>query len=212
MKGVDMRFFSVVLLHMLVQVGVMYGVATNKSSFHIHTNDINKTYLLLGEIGILSLMVLLGLYPLKNGYMNISVKAALFTIFSVVIGLILNGLKGIDKAMVEVGKTFFLLLLFGILSIFMGINVGGTEDKIYDWYYLSLFGLIASIAMSMYLSKKDMTTFIGGLISIFIVLRTNSILRREYGDFVDASLAYFMDVTDLMRLQLNDNYINRFTW
>ena len=209
MKGVDMRFFSVVLVHMLVQVGVMYGVAKNESSFH---NDINRTYLVLGEIGILGLMVLFGLYPLKNGYVNISVKAALFTIFSVVIGLILNGLKGIDKAIVEVGKTFFLLLLFGILSIFMGINVGGTEDKLYDWYYLSLFGIIASIAMSMYLSKKDMTTFIGGLISIFIVLRTNSILRREYGDFVDASLAYFIDVTDLMRLQLNDNYINRFTW
>ena len=209
MKGVDMRFFSVVLVHMLLQVGVMYGVAKNESPFH---NVINRTYLVLGEIGILGLMVLLGLYPLKNGYVNISVKAVLFTIFSVVIGLILNGLKGIDKAIIEVGKTFFLLLLFGILSIFMGINVGGTEDKLYDWYYLSLFGIIASIAMSMYLSKKDMTTFIGGLISIFIVLRTNSILRREYGDFVDASLAYFIDVTDLMRLQLNENYINRFTW
>lgn len=208
MKGIDMRFFSVVLVHMLVQVLVMYGVAKNESSFR---NDMNKTYLVLGEIGILGLMVLIGLYPLKNGYMNISVKAALFTIFSVVIGLILNG-QGIDKAIVEVGKTFFLLLMFGILSIFMGINVGGTEDKLYDWYYLSLFGIIASIAMSMYLSKKDMTTFIGGLISIFIVLRTNSILRREYGDFVDASLAYFIDVTDLMRLQLNNNYINRFTW
>lgn len=199
MKGIDTRFFLIVLAHMLVQVVVMYGVATSDNNA-----SRNKTYLVISEIVILGMLVLLGLYPLKNGYLNISLKVLLFTAFSVVTGLILNGLR-IDKAMVEVGKTFLVLLLLGIISVFMDINVD-------DWYYLSLFAIVASVMMSMYLSKKEMNTFIGGMISIFIVLRTNSILRNEYGDFVDASLAYFMDVSDLMRLQLNNNYINRFTW
>jgi FtsH-binding integral membrane protein len=135
----------------------------------------------------------------------IFIKFLLFCIFSI--------LNGINLASLNLNETIVKLSFYGTMSIFgimtligmiftvLNINLGPKIglSLFYGLLLLILVGLFNIITGN----TKNKLYSIAGLIlfSIYIIYDTNYILQRNYkGDFILASLDYYLDILNIFLL------------
>ena len=127
--------------------------------------------------------------------LNIPMKFALFTLMSVITGMLAHNITDLKEALLEAVGIFIAMVFAGIVTVKLG----------YDLSILGMilfFALIALIFARLLSPGKRKYTKIANLIfALYVVYDTNNILQRNYGgDFVDATLDYFTDLVNLMLL------------
>ena len=151
----------------------------------------------------------LGLFVIHIGlifamFMNIPIflKFLLFCVFSVT--------WGYSLASLNLNETFVRIAFYGCLSIF---GIGALLGILLTVFHINLgpkiglglfYGLLLLILFGIFnfLTGNTMNkiySILGILLfSIYIIYDTNQIMQRDYkGDFIRASLAYYLDVLNI---------------
>lgn len=142
------------------------------------------------------------------------IKTLLFCLFSYLSGIMLSGLKNrynpelIKTALQGTLSVFGVMLVAGITLLAGGIKLGRKFGAV---LFFALLLLVISRLIFSFTNKLDTTnktfSFIGILLfAVYILYDTNIILQRNYfGDFITASLDYYLDIINLFTNMLSDD-------
>ena len=212
-------FFALILATLVAQLYITYYVSENvrieDDEDKNETKDTNKFNSKLIGAYIVALVLLLILAFIT---MPPWLKFILFSLFSGAFGVILgyrnSGLDPniIKSALVGTGSIFVAMFAFGVALIASGIKLSLTFGLglLFALFFLIILSIVQFfIAESSFLKK---ILVIGSLIlfSLYIMYDTNSILQRNYnGDFITASLDYYLDIINIFSgllsgFELND--------
>lgn len=213
------EFLFYVFSNLLFQLGISYYLMMNYKG-----PQINKWFILFATIGILMIMIFVP--------MPIFMKFLLFCVFSGLFGINLSNLgtsdNGSEKsgngsgngserkedvihlAILQTISVFGVLFLVGGFLLASGVQLS-LQFAAFLFYSLLLL-ILARIVMA-FSGKIDNYTIgfsiVGILLfSLYIIYDTNMILRREYyGDFITASMDYYLDILNLFInfFNLNEN-------
>ena len=145
------------------------------------------------------------------------IKFILFTLFSSCIGLLLSYRLDMNnkeeneivkKSFITTVGIFIYIVIFGFFLSFLGVRI---PYQVGVGLFLALLLLIIAIFIlsisgkySMY--RKAISGVVIFLFSCFIMYDTVQILDKDYyGDFISASLDYFLDIINLFSGLLNFN-------
>ena len=201
------EFMLKVFATLVTQLGITYYIMTRYDRDKDKNKVVPKTWVLI----VLSFAVifLLALVP-----MNIYFKLGLFTLFSGITGFLFSSLmKFTNPELVQVAVAgtmgiFASFFLLGAGLLFSGIKLG---IKTALFLLFSLLLLIIAMIVSYFTGDyPNSYKFLSGigliLFSAFIVYDTNKILQKNYmGDFVTASLDYYLDIINIFIRMLNLN-------
>jgi FtsH-binding integral membrane protein len=183
-------FLFKVFLNLLVQLAITYFVMT-------------KTHLSIQNwilfICTFLLIIIIAIVP-----MPIFVKFLLFSIFSFFMGVLLSqDIQGVDKssiqfAIIGVACIFLAMMLAGIILLMLGIQLG------FFTFILLFIGLLVALLLSIIqlfsksINQLWLSNSIIALFAMFIIYDTQQILRRNYnGDFITASMDYYLDIINI---------------
>ena len=162
-------------------------------------------------IAIFSLIFIIGMVP-----MPMWLKFILFSIFSSLFGISLSSLKNnvseqlIQFAVLGTISIYFTMFFIGVVLILFGIQLSLWVGLLL--FYL-LLSLILSQIISIFLGNVSQTHKIYGILglilfSFYIIYDTNYILQRNYyGDFITASMDYYLDIINIF-VSLTNIYNN----
>jgi len=202
------EFLIKVFANLIAQLGITYYVMMN------YTADPKNKGLFWGLIIVqFIIIVVLGLVPMPSW-----LKFILFSIFSSAVGYTFSILrtvadpKLIQTAILGTMSIFGVMFLFGAALIMFGVKLG-LQFAAFLFYALLLLIIVHIVTIfsgSSSAFMKGLTIFSLILFSIYIIYDTNNILQREYyGDFITASLDYYLDIInvfiDLVGLLGNNN-------
>jgi FtsH-binding integral membrane protein len=188
------HFLLLIFANLLVQLGITYYV--------MERVDVS-VYEKVGFWAILILQICL-IYVIASVF-NIHpiFKFIIFSIFSALNGLHLTILKknydpqAITAAMESAIGIFGAMFAFGISLILFGIQLG---PKVGAALLLALIALIIARVISIVTNtaNKMLSVITVILFSAYVIYDTNIILQRNYyGDFITASLDYYLDIMNL---------------
>ena len=204
-------FFALILANLVVQLYITYYVSENvdildnkddkKSRFNPKT--------IAAYIISFILILILALVP-----MPLWLKFIIFSLFSAVLGVILSSIKynfdpnTIKSAFVGTISIFVSMFMFGLALIMSGIQLG-YKFGLGLFFALLLLILISIVQIFIFNSSflKKLIILISLLLfSLYIVYDTNTILQRNYsGDFISASLDYYLDIINIFSALLGDS-------
>jgi FtsH-binding integral membrane protein len=143
-------------------------------------------------------------------------KFILFSVFSYIWGIFLaefkfkvndNGL--INMAMLGSIGFFIVMFLVGVVLLATGIQLGLKTGL---FLFISLLILIIAKIFSLFHKSSILIKSLSAIgiviFSGYIIYDTNTILQRNYnGDFITASLDYYLDILNIFSnlVLLNDN-------
>lgn len=192
-------FLSLVFTTLLFQLIILYAVIQLAPTTEDIMLKLKSLFWVLAALNVVIIAVLAWI-P-----MHPAVKFMLFTAFSVVTGLLMklalhrvppNIIKTSLIGTIAVFVTFFII---GLVLAGLGIDLGPLGIVL----LVMLMGLIIANVVYMFMKQtalhtKALATISLLLFSIYIAFDTNIILQREYhGDFVTASLDYYLDIINL---------------
>jgi FtsH-binding integral membrane protein len=193
-----------VFANLITQLGITYYVMTNTKE---DTKGIK--YLLL-IISTFIIIYFLALVPMPSW-----LKFILFSVFSYIWGILLasfkirindNGL--INMAMLGSIGIFAIMFLIGAILLATGISLGYQTGL---FLFILLLGLLIGQIFSLFhkstMLVKSLAAFGIIIFSGYIIYDTNTILQRNYyGDFITASLDYYLDILNIFTklVLLND--------
>uniref|UniRef100_A0A6C0DWR4 Inhibitor of apoptosis-promoting Bax1 n=1 Tax=viral metagenome TaxID=1070528 RepID=A0A6C0DWR4_9ZZZZ len=197
------QFFLFILINILIQIAITYYVHVKFDEIEI-TKDADQRRIIIIAAHILGfvLIIILGIVS-----MPIWLKFIIFSLVSVTMGIILEDVKTI--ADLNTIKT----ILLGIASIFVSMFAFGLvliESNIQLKYkfelglYFALISVLISTIVQYFIYyssiiKKLALVVLLLLLTIYIMFTTNNIVQRNYyGDFIAASLAYYIDIFNIM--------------
>jgi FtsH-binding integral membrane protein len=195
------EFFILIFANLITQLGITYYIMerSDKSAFNF--------WLLFG-IQIIIICVL-SLVPMPSW-----MKFVLFCVFSYTFGLLLGNLKMkydptmIKSAIMGTISIFGVMMAFGLILIMTGIKLG-LQFGLALLFALLLLIIVRIVYMFIPSSstyKRYLTIFSLLLFSVYIIYDTNSILQRNYnGDFITASLDYYLDILNIFVNMLSYN-------
>lgn len=196
-------FMAAVFGHLIFQIFVAYRAAeaTTRNMNLKTVAESNKLFLGLAS---LSLIVFMSLVPLP-----IPVKVAVFSIISFLGGMSLHNIPNLQEALLEVIGIFILMFIVGVITVQMGFKLNILGNVL---FFSLLAVLIARIinafrtpSATRARNNKAYTKILTLIFVLFVVYDTNMILQRNYGgNFVNASLDYFLDIINLLRLTANN--------
>lgn len=127
------------------------------------------------------------------------VRLLLLTAFSAVTGALMSQNRPSKEVLRDVVALFVAFLVAGVVSAVFGFDLRSM--------YLSLFiGLLAVIILRVFNSGMNLATLGTFLFGLFVIVDTNAILQKNYnGDFVQATLDYFLDFVNLLSFAGEDN-------
>jgi modulator of FtsH protease len=187
------QFLIAVFANLIVQLGITYYVM-ERTDADLY-KKIGVWTLLLFQIFILYLMITLQVHP--------AVKFILFAVLSGSIGVNLAMYKKtyseelIHVAIKGALSVFVAMFLFGLVLLAFGVYLGPEVGLV---LLLSLIGLIFGRIWSYLSGTRNKILYTIGVIlfSAYVIYDTNVILRRDYyGDFITASLDYYLDIINL---------------
>ena len=161
--------------------------------------------------GLLILEIII-ILALAMGNFPAWIKLILFTAFSIVWGILLSFRKQtvdsnlIQLALVGTISIFGIMFLIGAFLIFSGIKLGiqFASFLFFALLFLILFQLILLFTKKMAGYLKIVSIISLFIFSLYIIYDTNNILQRNYnGDFITASLDYYLDVLNIFIDLLN---------
>ena len=196
--------------NLIAQLGITYYVMT-RTKLEDKKDD---KMLILKLIGLFLFQVLLIsciVYPMESWK-----RLLCFSIFSGSCGLMLSYLKLfispdiIKMALFGTGAIFASMFSIGLLLIVSGIELG------YKWGLFLFFSLFFYILFTIFAQfytvpvSHKMIIAVGIVIfSLYIIYDTNQILQRNYyGDFITASIDYYLDILNIfvkLTSYLSDN-------
>jgi FtsH-binding integral membrane protein len=193
------KFMVAVFVNLFVQLAITYYVMTNYNKLTNNTQNKPLSKPLFWSCFILSILVIfvMALVPMSQW-----LKLLLFTVFSILTGIISVAINNsfIQSLILGTIAIFAVLVLFGVTLIYFGIQLGERVASILFYLLLLLiFVEISTLYMhtSSLLSKGICVASLM-LFSVFVVYDTNTILQRNYyGDFITASLDYYLDVLNI---------------
>ena len=191
-------FMAGVFGHLIFQTFVAYRAA-EATSGNAYMKDIARSNaLLIGIVG-LALVLLLSLVRLP-----IPVKVAVFSLLAYISGMALHNVPNLQEALLEVVGIFIGMLVAGIFTVQMGYKL----DILGQILFFSLLTILIARVINTYVRRTRVgeknslvpSKILTILFALFVVYDTNKILQRNYsGNFVNASLDYFLDIFNLIR-------------
>jgi len=191
-------FMAGVFGHLIFQTFVAYRAA-EATSENAYMKDIARSNaLLIGIVG-LALVLLLSLVRLP-----IPVKVAVFSLLAYISGMALHNVPNLQEALLEVVGIFIGMLVAGIFTVQMGYKL----DILGQILFFSLLTILIARVINIYVRRtrvEEQNSLVPSriltiLFALFVVYDTNKILQRNYsGNFVNASLDYFLDIFNLIR-------------
>lgn len=192
-------FLSAVLGTLMFQLLVVFAM------FQIIPEDVETMkkirsfflMIILFQLGIIVILAFVPMHPM--------LKFVMFTLFAVLIGVTTK--VALQKVPHEVIQTailgtiaiFVTFAIVGAVLAGLGINIGFIGIAL----LICLFALIIVSVVYLFMKQssvinKVLAIFSLLLFSVYIVYDTNIILQRDYqGDFITASLDYFLDVLNI---------------
>ena len=194
--------------NLITQLGITYYVMTNTN-----VTDKDKTNM---KHFVLILLTFIIIYALAVIPMPIWLKLILFSAFSYIWGILLASFKLkinddslINMAMLGSIGVFLTMFLIGAFLLASGVVLGFKTSII---LFFSLLALIIAQIFSLFHKSKMLTKSLAAIgiviFSGYIIYDTNTILQRNYyGDFIQASLDYYLDILNIFikLVTLNDN-------
>ena len=196
--------------NLIAQLGITYYVMTHT---RLEKQKYDKT-LILKLIGLFLFQVLLIVYIVSP--MESWKRLLCFCLFSISCGVMLAYFKVfvspdiIKLALLGTGAIFASMFSIGLLLILSGIELG------YKWGMFLFFSLFFYILFKIFARfytvpvSHKMIMAVGIVIfSLYIIYDTNQILQRNYyGDFITASIDYYLDIINIfikLTSYLSDN-------
>jgi FtsH-binding integral membrane protein len=194
-------FFALILITLVIQLYITYYVSEN---FDIEKDEDTKTFnpkLITAYITAFIIILILALITMPP-----ELKFILFSLFSCAFGIILGYRKSlydpntIKTAYIGTISIFVSMFTFGVALIASNIRLGYMFGL--AMFFALLFLLIISIVQFFIIQSSFLYKILVicslMLFSVYIVYDTNSILQRDYGgDFISASLAYYLDIINI---------------
>lgn len=193
------EFLALVFLNLLLQLGITYIVMER-------TTDAKKKYnywLLFGStIGIIILLH----FPIHPIF-----KFLLFSVFSYIFGLLLSVTKEkYNEQEIRIAIESALSVFGAMFLTALGLLMGGIKLG-YRFGFFLFFSLLALIILRLvnYFSDVGIGSLLNSvgilLFSLYILYHTHVILQKDYsGDFVNASMSYYLDIINLFSNFLNN--------
>jgi FtsH-binding integral membrane protein len=197
--------------NLIVQLGITY-YAMEKFSEEKDKDKKSKNVTILVIIYLFAFVIILGFIPMPTW-----LKLILFCGFSYGAGYLLSNLKVvageevIHTAILGTMSIFGIMFALGLFMLLSGIKLGFRTGLIlfYSLLFLILARLLNYFTAQSSDFAKGLTIFGLLLFSVYIIYDTNTILQKNYyGDFITASIDYYLDIinifTKLVSLN-NDN-------
>jgi FtsH-binding integral membrane protein len=192
-------FLAAVFSSLIFQLCLVFAIVKFIPNDDPFVENIKKYGILLFIIQII-LIVGMSVIP-----MPMSLKFVLFTLFSAITGFVLKASlqkvspEIIETALIATAVIFVTFLVFGLIVSGFGIDLGFLALLLFGLLLLIVIVRIVMLFMKTSSAfKKGITVMTLILFSVFIVFDTNQILQRDYdGDFITASLDYFLDVINI---------------
>jgi len=198
-------FFALILATLVSQLSITYYVSENvkiedEQDKNKETNKFNSK--LIGAYVAAFVIILILAFITMPPWL----KFILFSLFSTAFGVILGYKKsGIDpgiikSALVGTASIFVAMFAFGLALIASGIKLG---FKFGLGLLIALFFLVIISIVQIFIAESSLLKkilVIGSLMvfSLYIMYDTNNILQRNYnGDFITASLDYYLDIINI---------------
>ena len=198
-------FFALILATLVSQLSITYYVSENvkiedEEEGTKETKKFNSK--LIGAYVAIFVIILILAFITMPPWL----KFILFSLFSTAFGVILGYRKsGIDPAIVKsalvgTASIFVAMFAFGVALIASGIKLG---FKFGLGLLIALFFLIIITIVQFFIPESSLLKkilVIGSLMvfSLYIMYDTNNILQRNYsGDFITASLDYYLDIINI---------------
>ena len=203
-------FLIMIFANLIVQLGITYYILVN-TDIQVIKQRKNSFFYRYSFIGFLPLFVLIFI---MNMPMPSWARFIVFSIFSAYMGLILNfweklyGLEMLKAVILSVVGVFISMIVFALGLLSFGIKLGSTFGifLIVALLLLIISRIVFLFAGTYSLYAKMFAVFGIGLFSVYILYDTQQILSRNYdGDFVTASLDYYLDFINLVSNFLNFN-------
>jgi FtsH-binding integral membrane protein len=195
------EFFILIFANLITQLGITYYIMERSNK-----NALN--FWVLFGIQLIIIFVL-SLVPMPSW-----MKFILFCVFSYTFGLVLANLKlkydptMIKSAIMGTISIFGVMMAFGIALILSGIKLGLQFGLalLFTLLLLIIVRIVYLFIPSSSTYKRYITIFSLLLFSVYIIYDTNSILQRNYsGDFITASLDYYLDIINIFVNMLSYN-------
>ena len=202
------ELFIMIFLNLIIQVTITFYVMMNFNLFRQDisngkNNNGNNSNLNKIAFRILLFVALFVLIFIINMPMPSWMRFIIFSFISTLFGVILSNLKNIygveiiKAALLSTIGIFVTFLFFGIALVAFGIKLG-VKTLLFLLGALLLFIITKIVFMfaGNYSNYTKSFAIIGlSIFSAFVIYDTNIILRRDYqGDFITASLDYYLDI------------------
>ena len=193
------EFLILVFANLIAQLGITYYFM-NKTD----NPEIGFWPLFAIQIMIIFILALIPMPPIF--------KFLIFCVFSYTFGLVMSHLKTkYDPALINVAilgalSIFGVMLAAGVTLVGFGQYLGYQFGAFLFWALLVLIiARLVNMVGPQLSSAKKVLAYVGlGLFSLFVVYDTNQILSRDYyGDFITASMDYYLDILNLFTNMLN---------
>lgn len=202
------EFLIMIFANLITQLGITYYVMSNTKVTEKDRNGLKDILLFISSLIIIFILVLV---PMPSW-----LKFIIFSAFSYIWGFFLaefkfkindNGL--INMAMLGSIGFFIVMFLIGCVLLATGIKLGLKAGL---FLLVSLLILIIGQIFSLFhkstVLEKTLAAIGIFIFSGYIIYDTNKILQRNYyGDFITASLDYYLDILNIFTnlVSLNDN-------
>ena len=195
------EFFILIFANLITQLGITYYIMERSDK-----NALN--FWVLFGIQLIIIFVLT-LVPMPSW-----MKFILFCVFSYTFGLVLANLKSkcdptmIKSAIIGTISIFGVMMAFGAFLILSGIKLGIQFGLalLFALLLLIIVRIVYIFIPSSSGMKRNITIFSLMLFSVYIMYDTNRILQRNYfGDFITASLDYYLDILNIFVNMLSYN-------
>lgn len=189
---VKREFLALVFVNLFFQLGITYVIMER-------TTDAKKKYnfwLLFFAIIAILIILIIPMHPI--------LKFALFCVFSYIFGILLSVIKEKhNEEQIKIAIQSALSVFGAMILTALGLLVGGIRlgYKFGIFLFFSLLALIIIRLINLFNNSfnNQILSIIGTILfSLYVLYDTHVILNRNYnGDFIHASMAYYLDITNL---------------
>ena len=186
------EFLVLVFANLIVQLGITYYIMQKTNN-----PKINIWILFVFQLFIIYLITMIPMPPF--------LKFIVFCAFSYLFGLIFSPLKeNIPQQLIIIAiqsalSIFGLMLASGVALIISGIKLTSNFGMSLFLLLLALIiGRLVLMLTSVTIFNKVLSFFSIMLFAVYVLYDTNIILQRNYyGDFITASMDYYLDILNL---------------
>jgi FtsH-binding integral membrane protein len=191
-------FLLKIFSNLIFQLIVTYIVATKAQGYDISKVHMNFFVFIIPAFILIVLMTIIQI-PF--------IKFILFTMFSILFGLMLShrfmvtNPDVIKTALIGVLAIFVTMFLFTLFLLMLGIEVNETFGL---FLLIGLIAMIIVLIVSHFMKNyskyhKIFSGILLFLFSLYIIYDTTNILIRDFykGDFISASLDYYLDIINI---------------